>query len=151
MGPGCVKPRLGGEAPASRALSQGLLGHPHVAAPPPPPARACTRCKQAPNVVLVPPAPRVRAVFGDFELTSARMLRAIIDSDDLGASLMATLGGADLQRTRALSGERLRSALVVAMGGWRAGRAARAVAHAHSHAHSHAHTCKHTAHARTFT
>lgn len=40
------------------------------------------------------------------------------DTDDLVTTLTSTLKGADLRRSEALSGDKLRSALVVAVGEW---------------------------------
>lgn len=57
-----------------------------------------------------------RAVFRDFALTSARVLRAVSDEEELAGTLRATLQSADLRRVEALSGDKLRAALVVAMG-----------------------------------
>eukprot|EP00983_Pelagomonas_calceolata_P082746 1156011-Pelagomonas_calceolata.AAC.4 len=58
------------------------------------------------------------AVFGDFALTSARVLRATSDAQDLAITLKSTLRGADLRRVEALTEDKLRGALVVAMGEW---------------------------------
>jgi hypothetical protein len=56
------------------------------------------------------------AVFGDFEFTSARVLRATVDRQDLGNMLRGTLRDADVQRAQSLSGAQLRAALATAMG-----------------------------------
>ena len=55
-------------------------------------------------------------VFEDFALTSARVLRATSDTHDLVSTLRSTLEKADLRRVEALTGDKLRRALVVAMG-----------------------------------